>query len=226
MRFAPALREAMSLAKEGKLGELTYFAGELGFPYSTDPASRLFRKPGGGVLLDLGVYPLSFAQALLGKPEKIVSSAALGPTGVDEQFAAILSYKEGAQAVIAASLRAQLRNSAAIHGRNGVLNVGEPLYFPESYRLMGTPAHSLEKKSVGKLAKLRRYPLVRTLADLRNRSRARTVSKHSSQSGYCFEALEVQRCLKAGLLESPGMPLNDTLAVLELMDSIRAEWSR
>jgi predicted dehydrogenase len=225
MRFAPAVRETLRLAREGELGDLRFFSGQLGFPYFPDPESRLFHQPGGGALLDLGVYPLSLAQALLGSPTRVISSAVLAPTGVDEQFSAVLDYAGGSQAVIAASLNAKLANSAAIHGRKATLRLAEPLYFPERFYLSQTPPHVTGKSHSGRLAKLRRLPVLRELADLRNSSRVKVVNNRSSQSGYSFEAAEVQRCLKAGLLESPEMPLNDTLAVLETMDCIRSRWA-
>ncbi len=224
MRFAPAVRDALQLAREGKLGELQFFSGQLGFPYTPDPDSRLFRQPGGGALLDLGVYPLSLAQALFGNPVQVSSQAQLNPVGVDEQFAAVLSYSTGTQAIIAASLRAKLSNSASLHGRTSVLQLDEPLYFPESYKLVNTPAHSAKPQGSRRLSKLRRYPILRTLADLRNKANATTVNKRSSQNGYSFEASEVHRCLAAGLIESPEMPWKDTVAVLRSMDSIRACW--
>jgi predicted dehydrogenase len=225
MRFAPAVRAAVDLAKSGKLGSVHFFSGALGFSYENAPESRLFRQPGGGALLDLGVYPLSLAQALFGSPDRVISSVELAPTGVDAQFAAILSYKGGAQAQIAASLNAKLGNSATIHGRDGTLQLDEPLYFPERYRLFDTAFHTTKPRRLGKLAKLRRYPLLRSVADLRKLSKAHIVSTATRHSGYSFEAEEAQRCLRSGLTESPEMPWNDTLAVLESIDSIRSEWS-
>jgi predicted dehydrogenase len=225
MRFAPAVREALTLSREGRLGRLEFFSGQLGFPYETDPANRLFRQPGGGALLDLGVYPLSLAQALLGSPIRVSSHAAFSPNGIDEQFAAVLGYKDGAQAVIAASLKAKLANAASIHGHAGVLHLNDPLYFPEGYSITATPSHSTKQSSPGRFSKLRRHPLVRTLVDLRNRSRIQTISKRSGESGYSFEAAEVQRCLHGGLLESPEMSWSDTLAVIESVDAIRSQWT-
>jgi predicted dehydrogenase len=227
MRFAPAVREAMTLAKQGKLGTLQLFSGQLGFPYVVDENNRLFRQPGGGALLDLGVYPLSLAQALLGSPVKVASSAQLTAGGVDEQFAAILDYKEGTQAFIAASLKAKLSNAAAIHGQNAVLQLDQPLYFPERYQLLPTAPHSTgQKQGYRKASKLRYNPAVRALADLRSQRKVHRVSKRVPHSGYAFEAAEVQRCLQAGLHESPEMTWNDTLAVLESMDAIRAGWEK
>jgi predicted dehydrogenase len=202
-------------------------SGQLGFPYVVDENNRLFRQPGGGALLDLGVYPLSLAQALLGSPVKVASSAQLTAGGVDEQFAAILDYKEGTQAFIAASLKAKLSNAAAIHGQNAVLQLDQPLYFPERYQLLPTAPHSTgQKQGYRKASKLRYNPAVRALADLRSQRKVHRVSKRVPHSGYAFEAAEVQRCLQAGLHESPEMTWNDTLAVLESMDAIRAGWEK
>ena len=227
MRFAPAVREALALARHGKLGALQFFSGQLGFPYVAGANNRLFRQPGGGALLDLGVYPLSLAQALLGSPVRTSSSAQLAVNGVDEQFAAILDYKEGTQAVIAASLKAKLTNAAVIHGRDAVLQWEDPLYFPERYQLLPTAQHTTgQKQGYRKASKLRYNPAVRALADFRNQRRVHRVSKRVPHSGYAFEAAEVQRCMRAGLHESPEMTWSDTLAVLESMDAIRAGWEK
>jgi predicted dehydrogenase len=222
MRFSPAMREALQTARRGGLGELRLLSAQLGFPYQLDPQNRVFTKPGGGALLDLGVYPLSLAQALFGHPVRIASSVEIGLSGVDEQFAAVLDYEGGRQAVIAASLRAQLANAATINGTKGVLEIVEPLYFPERYRLLQTSLHGpMPRGSRNVRSELRLHPWVRAIADLRARTRWRNIVRRPRRSGYSFEVEEAQRCLRLGLRESPEMPLDDTLAVLECVDTIR-----
>jgi predicted dehydrogenase len=225
MRFAPAVRAALESVREGKIGKISFLSAQLGFPYKEDDGkSRLFRKPGGGALLDLGVYPLSLAHAFLGKPVRVKSSFELASSGVDAQFAALLEYPGGAQAMIAASLNAQLLNFGSLHGETGTLRLGQPLYFPETYKLLQTPPHNLNLPRRGFLAKARRLSFVRRVADLHKRSQIRHIDLRSSRNGYSLEAEEVQRCLRAGLRESPEMTCDDTISILESMDRIRTDW--
>lgn len=224
MRFSPAVQEVINYARQGKLGKLQFFSGQLGFPYLKSDHQQLFRMPGGGALLDLGVYPLSLAQSLFGGSAEVLTVANVNEGGADEQFSVILKFAGGAQAAIAASLKAKLANSASIHGELGVLELDEPLYFPEGYRWQRTASHSARQRSSVPSA-LRRFPPVKALADWKRRSAVKYVSRRVSHGGYYLEAAEVQRCLQSGLIESPVMPWADTLETLKLMDLIRDQWA-
>jgi len=225
MRFSPALREVLELAREGAIGELRLLSAELGFSHKPDLCSRLFSRPGGGALLDLGVYPLSLAQALFGRPTRVASLATVHASGVDEQFGAVLEYPGGRQAIVAASVRSQLANAAAIHGTGGILQVAAPLYFPHRYRLVRVPTNRpMRRASRGAMARIRQQKWLRSLAEVRRLLRAGGVTRRAPGNGYASEAAEVVRCLRGGLLESPKMTLDDTLAVLESMDAIRQQW--
>ena len=41
---------------------------------------------------------------------------------------------------------------------------------------------------------------------------------------YEYEAMEVMDCIRAGKTESQIMPLNETLAIMKSIDSMRAQW--
>ena len=85
MRFLPAMARLRELLDRRTVGEVRVLSADLGFPAPFDPASRFFDpKLGGGALLDMGVYPLSLASFILGRPDRVVSQATVGPTGVDE----------------------------------------------------------------------------------------------------------------------------------------------
>lgn len=226
MRFSPAFREVLAVVRGGALGEVRLVDAQLGFSYEPHPASRLFARPGGGALLDLGVYPLSLAHALLGVPTRVRSELVTGPTGVDEQVTALLGYAGGAQAVVAASLRSQLTNAATVHGTDGVLTLEAPLYFPQRLWYAATPRHGgVRRGAPGALARLRSHPWARALVELRARRRRIHLVRRVSGSGYGEEAAEVQRCLRAGLRESAEMPLDGTLEVLQAMDAVRRDRS-
>src|SRR5258706_11466720 len=84
MRFVPAVRELVSLIRSGAIGDARMLTAGLGFPFIYDPAHRVFDpRLGGGAMLDLGVYPLSLAFHLFGRPTSFVTQAVLGETRVD-----------------------------------------------------------------------------------------------------------------------------------------------
>jgi hypothetical protein len=51
-----------------------------------------------------------------------------------------------------------------------------------------------------------------------------TMSLSFEGNGYNYEALEVMNCLRGGRLESDVMPLDETVAIMETMDRMRAQW--
>ena len=234
MRFVPLVRELSVLLRGGTIGDVRMITASLGMPFAFDAAHRVFDPLlGGGALLDLGVYPVSFAFYLLGRPTRVSSHAVLGATGVDEQATILLDFPEGRQAALTTSLRNTTSNDATVMGTDGMIRVAGPLYRPESLTVHrsspagGThPVRSGIVARAGRLARLRQNPLVRDVRSLVARARAKTVTRRVLGNGYAHEAEEVMRCLRAGDRESPVMPLDETLAIMETMDAIRLDWSR
>ncbi len=193
-RFLPGMVEAQSLVKSGILGRVHHVQADFGFYSDVGPNHRL-RNPvlGGGALLDLGIYPLSIAALFLGPIISANASAEIGLTGVDEQTAFSLKHKGGGLSSCFCSTRASTPIELVISGELGSMHVKHPFFNAEKIRINLTDG--LEKKL--------HIPLV--------------------GSGYAYEAAEVGRCLRSGLLESPVMPLDETLALLGWMDNIRAQ---
>lgn len=234
-RFLPAVRELVARVGEGAVGEVRMATLELGHPVVFDAAHRLFAPSlGGGALLDLGVYPVSLAILLFGAPTAVRARATFAPSGVDEHVAALLSHTGGRQSIVAASLRSRLSNGATVAGTTGFARLHEPLYRPE--RLSFTHVENLDLRYV-KPAANRPRGLGAALARVRgtvNRVRGvappwlplggRSLLRRVHGNGYQFEAMEAMRCLQGGLLESPIVPLEETLRVAETLDAIRAAW--
>ena len=119
MRFLPAIARLRELLDKKVIGEVRLVSADMGFPAAYDPASRFFDpKLGGGAMLDLGVYLLSLAFFVLGRPDRVVAQATIGPTGVDEDSSTVLHYPGGKLAVLTASLRVELTGEALIIGEN------------------------------------------------------------------------------------------------------------
>jgi predicted dehydrogenase len=205
-RFVPIVRELDTLLSQGAIGDVRMLNASLGLPFAFNPQHRVFAPPmGGGALLDLGVYPVSFALRQFGKPTRITSHAVMGETGVDEQLSILLDFPEGRQATLGASLRNRLQNDAALLGTRGMLHLHEPLNCPST--LTWTPTRAIGGTDT---------PL----------QPPRTLTRPVLGNGYAHEAVEVMRCLREGLLESPLMPLEETLLIMHTMDAIQATWGR
>jgi predicted dehydrogenase len=231
MRFVPLVRELKQIVSQGTIGAVRMVSANLGMPFQYDPQHRVFDPAlGGGALLDLGIYGLSFAFHFLGVPTAVASQAVIGASGVDEQATVLLSFPEERQATITASLRTRTTNDAAILGDEGMIRVQEPLYCPEVATIIRThkqPGTSPGPATRRSLASLKNQPLVRDLRARMLRARNETTIQHRRiGNGYPHEAIEVMRCLRQGISESPLMPLDESLAILETVDAIRAQWSK
>lgn len=231
MRFTPILRELDRLLASGVAGDVRMLTASLGYAKPFDATSRLFDPTlGGGALLDFGVYALSFAQRVLGTPTSIASQVVLGQTGVDEQVTMLLGYQGGRQAVLSTSLRNSLPNDAVVLGSEATIRVHAPLYCPERLTLQGTSAAATAarpaagKERLGSLQRVKRHRWTREITTRLRVLRADTTTRIVLGNGYAHEAAEVMRCLNAGELESPLMSLDDTVAVLDTLDAVRASW--
>ncbi len=235
MRFVPAFKEIEQTLASGAIGEVTGVYAQIGFANVPDPANRLFDPSyGGGALLDLGVYPLSLASRFLGQPDRVVSHAVLGRTGVDEQVGTVLGYPGGKMAVLSASITSRVANNAAIIGTTGRVEISAPLYRPHRFTVIRSePArHFPGSPGRGGLrAVARRSALLRWLDQRYGEvlrpaggSQQRTVRALIKGNGYNYEAAEVVRCLNEGKTESEIMPLDESVQIMETVDAVRASW--
>ncbi len=224
MRFIPLMRLLPALAHSDSIGDIRMVTIQLGFSNIVEPGRGVFDPTlGGGTLLDLGIYALSLASQLLGTPARIDSQAVIGTTGVDEQMAALLAYAGGQQAILTASLRNQTSNDAMIMGTRGYIHVHAPVYSPTRLSLVRTPPIMASSPRPPSLLRTI-YARVRQYVPLRPPGRVRAITRPYRGNGYHYEAAEVVRCLQAGELQSPIMPLDETVRILEVADSIRERW--
>lgn len=194
-RFLPHIAEIRRLLGNGALGEIVTVTADHGQWFAHDPNFRLFAPElGGGALLDLGVYPVSFASMVLGKPGRIVTLVDPAFTGVDGQTSMLFGYENGAQAVLTCTLSAKSPTRAAIVGTEARIEIEGDSYSPTSF-------------------------------DLISRTGERTTHFDTPPEGrgLWHEAEEVGRCLREGLLESPLMPLDETVEIMETIEEVLAQ---
>jgi dihydrodiol dehydrogenase / D-xylose 1-dehydrogenase (NADP) len=194
-RFLPPIVKVREWIDSGEIGEVLLVKADFGFRAPWNPEGRLLNPAlGGGALLDVGIYPVTFASMIFGtKPEKILSTAHIGETGVDEQFSILLNYPAGKTATLNGAFRVDLTNEAYILGTEGHIRI--PSF------------HS-----------------AKTALLYKNGEETEAFKDDRKSAGYAFEIEEVGRCLNEGLLESPVVPLNESLEIMKLMDEIRGQW--
>ncbi|MHB8059918.1 MAG: Gfo/Idh/MocA family protein, partial [Gaiellaceae bacterium] len=130
-RFLPHVAIIRDWLARGVLGDIVTVTADHGQWFAEDPGFRLFAPElGGGALLDLGVYPVSFASMVLGTPSRIVSVIDAAFTGVDAQTSMLFGYDSDAQAVLTCTLRAKSPTRAAIVGSDARIEVEGAFYAP------------------------------------------------------------------------------------------------
>ena len=130
-RFLPSYRRLVALLEEGVIGEPRLVEGDFGFRVRPDPTHRLYdRALGGGATLDLGIYPVQLCSLVLGRPESVAAAGTLGPTGVDELAAAVLSHAGGRVGIVKSSIQVDLSCRARIAGIGGAIELPAFLHCP------------------------------------------------------------------------------------------------
>jgi predicted dehydrogenase len=141
-RCHPLMRELLTRLSEGIIGRLCHVSADFGFRQGGDRSGRLFdRALGGGGILDVGGYPVSFARLVAGcvegapfaEPARLYGSAVVGPTGVDELATAQLSFASGFTAVVRSAVRHDLGTTAVVYGESGKIVLPNP-WLPQGNR--------------------------------------------------------------------------------------------
>ncbi|WP_448074019.1 Gfo/Idh/MocA family protein [Georgenia yuyongxinii] len=196
-RFLPHMVALRGLIASGALGEVLAVTADHG--QRLDTVERLLAPElAGGALLDLGVYPVSFAYDVLGAPAAVHAVGALTDVGVDAHEAVTLTYAGSrAVAVCTSNMWATTATTASVVGTEGRVDIDGPFYRPTSFTF--TPF-------VGAPWRFEPGPGI-TAAD----------------GGFEFQAAEVARCVTDGRHESVDMPWRATLEVMEVLDEVRSQ---
>ncbi len=195
-KFLPVTRMVKQWIDENRIGKVKYIQASFGFRSEFNPQSRLYDPHlAGGALLDVGIYPISYATFLLGKlPDQVISCASIGKTKVDEMNVIALHFEDGTLADLSSAISANTGNDAVIIGEKGRIVV-PTFWTAEKAELFDEGGKVVESFSL---------PF--------------------TSNGFVYEVEEVNRCLREGKLQSDIIPHETTLAIMKLMDGIRAEW--
>lgn len=196
-RFLPAIRKMQDLLAEGAIGEVTTVHADFCINPNCSNEHRL-KNPdlAGGALLDLGVYPINLAAMVFGAtPEKISGSAIMSDTGVDERSFYFFEYEGKRRAVLSSAFTETGPVEAKVYGSEG-------------YIILPSPFHGASILEVH-----------------RNDEEPEILEFHRSpEECFKYEIAEAMKCIAAGKVESDVMPHSETLAIMETMDVLRAQW--
>lgn len=132
-RYLPQSNIIRSLIAEGSLGEPELFVSAFGVDNKAVP--RLWQKGGGGIVFDMGIYPIAMSQQILGNPTSIKASGLVRPDGMDEESYTVLNYESGARASLVMSGIASLPIAASCSFEKAIISFGEPFFVPSSITL-------------------------------------------------------------------------------------------
>lgn len=193
MRFQPFLDRLEELVA-AEIGAPQLVQATFAFPVALQPGSRWYDPAlAGGVLFDIGIYPLALALHLLGPPEESTATAALAGTGVDRQIGVVARHAGGALSVSTATFAADAGVEAQVAGPDGRIRIHQPFHHA-SLLTVHRSAEQVDRIVVG-----------------------------SDDAAWQHEVAEVHGCLRSGLTESPRMPLDDSLTLLAWMTESRRQ---
>lgn len=198
--MTPGFRRIMHLVEQGTIGTVSAVTGAIGFHATPDPTHRLFNpSDGGGVTLDMLVYPLLYADALLGEVKTHTVTGHMGPTGVDDDLAVQLQCAKG-WAQLSATLHRVPATGITLSGTQGWLRVEGRLNNPPQVEWM-----TQQRRTEGLDPVTETIPMV--------------------GAGYVPQMREATRCIREGLVESPFVPWALSLSRAEFFDQVRAQIS-
>ena len=193
-RYMPMAQRLREVCQSGIIGRVHTLTADLGYsvfarPRIHDPALA------GGALLDVGIYPLTFAAIAFGSQvEGVSSTAVMADTGVDAQNSVLLTYAGGRMAVLHSSVVAVSHRAGALQGEDGFAVV----------------------ENVNNYESIRVYD--------RDRVQIAEYRQPRQITGFEYEVRACAEAIRAGQVECPQMPHREILRMMELMDTIRGQW--
>ena len=193
-RFLPHVDVLRQMLSDGTLGDIELMEADHGQYFDFNPESRMFNPDlAGGAMLDLGVYPVSFASFVLGTPGRVHAIGTRARTGVDRQVSMILdgfADNPYAHAVLNTTLAAKTPTTATISGSKGRVEIPGDFYNPQRVKFTPLGGDAVESPE----------PTIR------------------GHEGLAFEAAHFAQLVADSRQESPLIPLDETIAIVETME--------
>ncbi|MBN2511989.1 MAG: Gfo/Idh/MocA family oxidoreductase [Sedimentisphaerales bacterium] len=193
-RFLPLMDKVRRLLAQEAIGSLHTLTADFGFRCKPNTQRLIDPHLAGGALLDVGIYPLALSFMIFGKPLHIHSTAILGPTGVDEKNAVILTFEHGQLAMLSSAFTVETTQEAVIIGSEGMIRLNRPWWRGNTITLV------------------------------RHGQDPQQIEAPSHQNGFIYEIQAVHHDLAEGRIENTLMPLDESLSILQTMDTIRKQW--
>ena len=193
-RYMPSRKMINDVIASGVIGKVNTLTANLS--YKIDDKERIVTPElAGGALLDIGVYGINFAIMHFGwDVERVESSVKMTDAGVDAMETITIFYKDGRMAVLTHSIYARSDRKGIIHGEKGYIVV-ENINNPQSVSVFDDNDQLLAHYDVPQQI-----------------------------NGYEYEFIESVECISAGKTESNSMTLDESVFMMEVMDSLRKSW--
>jgi len=192
-RFLPHMAELHAAIAAGEIGEPQVLIAEHIQALPSDPSHRMNDPElGGGALLDLGIYPISFAVDLFGLPTAVEATATFTPTGVDQRVQGTLTHEGGATTLFVAASNLGGSNRAVILGTGGSIEIEHTWYTPTGYTVLDP-----------------------------QRGLVRTSHPETTGRGMQYQALELEELVRSGRTSSERMPAQQSVGIMRVLDTVR-----
>ncbi|XP_028167075.1 trans-1,2-dihydrobenzene-1,2-diol dehydrogenase-like isoform X2 [Ostrinia furnacalis] len=198
-RFSPIYLALEKAVQAGEFGEVKHVDVTFGTPIAMIEKNRK-KELGGSSILTIGIYALQFAQFIFkDEPVKVTAVGNLNELGVDVTETVVLEYQGGRRAALNVDSTVKLWNKATVVGTKGRITLEDPFHFPEvMIRVDGT---------------VEKIPL----------HTSNIPFKFMNSAGLVYQTLEVAKCIRKGLFESPRMPHKESLVLAKLEDTVRRQ---
>jgi predicted dehydrogenase len=194
-RFFPIHVRIREILAEGLLGDLQGLVIHHAYQGLPELAESYSPELGMGTFMDQAPYGVGLVYSVLGPPLRTTGIGTFGPKGINYQSSYIMEHQGGALTTWMASRTTYDVKEVVIYGTEGKIDIHAPWYKPTTMTV-----YQRDKDP-----EIIEYPL-------------------DNYIGYEYEAMEVMNCIRDGKTESQIMPLDETLAIMKTMDSMRAQW--
>jgi predicted dehydrogenase len=190
-RFIPSMIQLKEQVENGAIGKPLLLQCTFGFISPFDPYNRVYDPElGGGSIPDIGIYPIFTAMYLFGKPESIEVMSVPAPTATDWTTSILFKHKKKEISMLTSSFEMILDNEARVYGEGGHLKLHSMFHMPTRLTLRS------------------------------NDGRETDIPVNIEGNGYNYEAAEVMDCLDRGLIESPCLPHDFSLELMQILDEV------